>query len=120
MTAYKHPALTPMWKIPEVQTLVIFIGSLAVLPVIHEFLHYIPAYFLGMNPWFIWSQPAVGYWGGNYWTLLIARHMPELVMVTAALPITYKFRTNPYVLILILPLLFMAIWGFLGHLGVLS
>ncbi len=102
----------------DTKLVIAFLGLLAVLPVIHEFLHYIPAYFLGMNPWFIWSQPAVGYWGGNYWTLIIAKHMPELVILLVALPITWKFRTNGYILILVTPLLLMGIWGFLGHIGV--
>ena len=100
----------------DTKTLIAFLGLVAILPVIHEFLHYIPAYFLGMKPYFIWSAPAVGYWGGTWWTIIFAKHMPELVLSVVALAFTWTFRHNGYVLVLVFPLLLMAAWGFHGHL----
>ncbi len=97
-----------------------FLALIALLPFAHEYLHFIPAYFLGMSPVIDWSLPVVWYWGGTWWTIIIAHHMPELVMLSIGVALTWTLRTSIHATFWVFPLWFMATWGFLGHMGIIS
>lgn len=99
---------------------IIFVGLWIAMPFVHEALHYVPAYFFGLEPSFDFSDFfnvwRVWHTTGPTWVNLIVRHMPELTFLLIAAPLTWKFRMD-WALMLVLPFLGMAIMGFGGHVG---
>ena len=105
-----------VWKIYFV-----FIALLAVLPIIHELIHSLAALSFGYAP--VWIEFGWEKWTAKYtaeatplWAVLLIRYSPELVFLPIAYVLTWKFRTSGAI-VLVLPFLFMAVWGFRGHSG---
>ncbi len=102
--------------------LISLIGLMAIVPFLHELLHYIPAYFFGLNPRFDFSQWTqrlmVWFDMGESWMITIVMFTPELVLLPIAAVLTWKFR-NSGAMVLALPFLLVSIQGFLGHAGYL-
>ncbi len=100
-----------------------FIGTMAAVPFLHEYIHAFTSITFGYPTWIVWTE-----WVSKYsydgalpplWIRLVVRHSPELVMLSFAAILTWKFR-NDWGLILVIPFLLISILGLLGHAGYLG
>ncbi len=95
--------------------------AIALNTFIHESLHWIPAFFLGMAPSFVANLP---YTLGVQYTFhapslslrLVVRHLPELVFLSVAAVSVWRFRKRDLLLIFVgIALLQASIVAIYGH-----
>ncbi len=97
----------------------VFVGSFVAVVFVHEYIHALTSMTFGYPSWIVWDWEK---WVANYtfdtlpalWIRLLIRYSPELVFLSAAYIMTWKFR-NDFAIILAIPFLLISIWGFLGH-----
>ncbi len=99
----------------------VFVGLIAVLPFVHEWIHTLTSASFGYPSWIVWGSLASMYSYDTLpplWIRLVIRYSPELVFLPIAAILTWKFR-NDWALMIVLPFLVWSIVGFLGHAGYL-
>ena len=114
-------AMQRVWKI-----WLTYVGSFVAVLFIHEYIHALTSMTFGYPSWvvFNWPEWVARYtWGSNsgtiapaLWVRLVIRYSPELVFLSAAYILTWKYR-NDFAMILTVPFLLISILGFLGHAG---
>lgn len=111
-----------VWKFYSV-----YIGLFVSVIFIHEYIHALTSITFGYPSWIVWNWTLD--WGNTWtakysfdvlpavWIRLVIRYSPELVFLSIAAILTWKFRNDAVGLMLPVPFLPISILGFLGHAG---